>query len=150
MNRNLRVLASSLERDPQLATGLYSQSAAPDSGHRIRVIEEVPILLGIVSDDSAIEARRRHVIERDSNAIELHDPVAVERTVRVTEPIPAATATRREGNAEETAIELGFEAMGGVGSEGKVHRHPERRAADEEFRFTAPAHAAIIAKRERN
>src|SRR3954451_16660605 len=85
------------------------------------MIEQVAVFVRVVFDDGAVEARGGHVVEGDADAVHVQHLIVVKRCVRITQPIAAAAAAGGEGDAEDAAVELLLEMLGGRGGDRNVH-----------------------------
>src|SRR5258706_8440229 len=95
--------------------------SAPDGSTRVRVIEQVRIIVGVVFDDGAVEAGGGHVVEGDRDAVRIDDLIAVEWFVGIAKPVAAAAASGGEGDAEDAAVELALEVLGRGLGDREIH-----------------------------
>src|SRR5438445_6752967 len=96
-------------------------SSAPDCADGIRMLEEIPILLGVVFDARAVEPRGGHRVERDADAVDRDDLIAVDRLGSVAEAVAAAAAAGGEGDAQDAAVEIVLQVLSGGRGELDVH-----------------------------
>src|SRR5258708_6708816 len=87
-------------------------SAAPYGRHRVGVVEQVAVVVGVESDDGAIEAGGGHVVEGDGDAVDIDDLIPVDRPVGVREPVAASAAAGCECNAENATFDLAMQVLG--------------------------------------
>src|ERR1051326_5455602 len=85
------------------------------------MLEKIAVLVRVVFDARAVEARGGHRVERDANPFHRDRLIPVGRRLLAAEPVATSTAAGGEGAAQDAPIRVGAQMLGGGGGELDVH-----------------------------
>src|SRR5689334_1695152 len=81
------------------------------------MLEKIAVLVRVVFDARTVEARGGHRVERDANPFHRNRLIPVGRPGLVAEPVAGAAAARGERDAQDAAVRVGAQVLGGGGGE---------------------------------